>query len=394
MAHYSYLSPDRNWVLIVEMAQGGVFQPCRLTPFDGSSAGHQVGPKGVCVAAAWSPDGKWMYFTVDTGSGWHLWRQKFPAGAPEQITSGATMEGGVAVAPDGKSIVTSLGVYESSVWIHDAGGERALSAEGLASFPQLSRDGKRVYYLRAKSGLSSTFELYSVDLASGVTSRVFPGVSLSSFQLSHDGKQVVYATGQGAKSEVWLAALDQRSRPLRIAASADQPFFGSDREVFFRGWGEKESYIYRFEVHGNARERVDDTPVVDLGGASPDGSWTIAGRRTPQGRLPDTQAIPVHGGTVRKICTGFCGVQWAPDGRYLYVSTGKNMGSIKTGKTFAIPIPPGRQLPDLPAAGIGDGKLPGVREIPQSDLSPGPNPGTYAFYVTRSLSNLYRIPLH
>ena len=99
MAHLSYASPDRKWALVVEMDP--VWQPCRVVPLDGSSPGWQVGPQGKCTAAAWSPDGKWMYFSVEVQNSRHLWRQRFPSGAPEQITSGATEEEGVAVAPDG-----------------------------------------------------------------------------------------------------------------------------------------------------------------------------------------------------------------------------------------------------------------------------------------------------
>jgi hypothetical protein len=53
MAHYAYASPDRKSVLVVEMDQTHAFhQPCRLVPFDGSSAGKQVGPRGTCTSAA------------------------------------------------------------------------------------------------------------------------------------------------------------------------------------------------------------------------------------------------------------------------------------------------------------------------------------------------------
>ncbi|MEP6962433.1 MAG: protein kinase, partial [Acidobacteriota bacterium] len=61
MAHYSYASPDRKSALIVEMDRTASWQPCRLLPLDGTSEGKQVGPLGTCTAAAWSPDGKWMY---------------------------------------------------------------------------------------------------------------------------------------------------------------------------------------------------------------------------------------------------------------------------------------------------------------------------------------------
>ena len=130
MAHFSYASPDRKSVLLVEMDRTGAWQPCRLVPFDGSSAGLEVRPAGGCIAAAWSPDGRWMYLNAQVDGSFHLWRQRFPEGTPEQITFGPNEEEGLAMAPDGKSLVTSIGVRHSSIWMHDAGGDRALSFGG------------------------------------------------------------------------------------------------------------------------------------------------------------------------------------------------------------------------------------------------------------------------
>src|SRR6266496_733299 len=117
MAHRSYLSPDHKSVLLAEM-DATRWLPCRLLPFDGSSPGKPAGPPGnLCTSAAWSPDGKWMYFSADAGKGFHVWRQRFPEGMPEQITSGATQEEGIAMAPDGSSFVTSVGTVQSTIWI-------------------------------------------------------------------------------------------------------------------------------------------------------------------------------------------------------------------------------------------------------------------------------------
>ena len=78
MVHRSFRSPDGKSVLVVEMNASG-WLPCRMVPFDGSSAGHRVGPSPAqCTDAAWSPDGKWMYFAANTGGGYHIWRQRFP----------------------------------------------------------------------------------------------------------------------------------------------------------------------------------------------------------------------------------------------------------------------------------------------------------------------------
>jgi DNA-binding winged helix-turn-helix (wHTH) protein len=137
MVHLSYASPDRKWALALEM--NPVWQPCRLIPIDGSSYGRQVGPKGSCTSAAWSPDGKWMYLGVEVAGSHHLWRQRFPDGEPEQITFGVTEEDGVAVAPGGRSLITSIGMRQSALWIHDAQGDRELSSQGTCRI--LSRQG-------------------------------------------------------------------------------------------------------------------------------------------------------------------------------------------------------------------------------------------------------------
>ena len=85
MAHHSSLSPDGRWVLIVEMDSRSEIVPCRIVPFQGTSAIKIVGPaNGACLSGAWSADGKWIYLTAKTDD-FHIWRQRFPEGDPEQL---------------------------------------------------------------------------------------------------------------------------------------------------------------------------------------------------------------------------------------------------------------------------------------------------------------------
>src|SRR6476619_1284339 len=95
---------------------------------------------------AQTPRGRWMYFTADAGDGFHVWRQRFPDGAPQQLTSGATEEEGVAVDPDGRSLITSVGVSQRSVWLHDGSGDRQISLEGYAFYPILTADGRKLCF--------------------------------------------------------------------------------------------------------------------------------------------------------------------------------------------------------------------------------------------------------
>ncbi len=146
-----------------------------------------------------------MYFSADAGDGFHIWRQHFPAGVPEQMTFGPTEEEGVAVSPDGRSLVTSAGIQESTVWVHNAQGERQISGEGFASLQGLgsngggarhvfSPDGKRVYYLVRKPGSRAykSGELWMTDLDSERAEPVLPGVSMTGFDIAPDGELVTF----------------------------------------------------------------------------------------------------------------------------------------------------------------------------------------------------------
>ena len=283
MAHYSYLSPDRRSVLVVEMTGAHAFtQPCRLVPFDGSSAGRQVGPQGTCLSAAWSPDGRWMYFAAVVGGTSHLWRQRFPDGAPEQITFGPLEEEGIAVAPDGRSLVTSIGMRRSAVWIHDAAGERAIVSEGYASAPRLSRDGTHVFYLfvrdwwlAARGWLTAAADLRSVDLATGKSDTLLSGQSVTAYAISRDEKEVAFTTtnADGA-SQIWLAPLDRRTPPRLIVENGDQVSFGAPGELIFRSLA-KGNALARIKIDGTGFERIPTVSFLDKGEVSPDGEWVI-----------------------------------------------------------------------------------------------------------------------
>jgi hypothetical protein len=54
-----------------------------------------------------------------TGGSTHIWRQRFPSEKPEQLTSGPTGEEGIAMAPDGRSLITSVGSTERATYVHD-----------------------------------------------------------------------------------------------------------------------------------------------------------------------------------------------------------------------------------------------------------------------------------
>src|SRR5580698_11105969 len=210
MAHFSHLSSDHKWVLVAEMGADKRMIPCQLVTFSGGAA-RSVGPQsGSCDYAAWSPDGKWMYFNSDAGSkGYHIWRQAFPDGVPQQLTASLGDEEGIAMAPDGKSLVTSVGNSERSIWVHDPAGERQVSSQGYSYSPRLSSDGSRVFYLETanSSRVGHGGELWVLDLGTGQASKVLPGIAVLTFSVSPDDKQVAFDTvDANGRHHLWLCS--------------------------------------------------------------------------------------------------------------------------------------------------------------------------------------------
>ena len=389
MAHYSFLSPDQKSILAVEMDPAWL--PCKLVTMETGSQARQVGPSGSCTAAAWSPDGKWMYFTAQANGGSHLWRQRFPNGAPEQITAGPGEEEGLAMAPDGKSLISSVGARKSSVWMHDAAGERPLSPEGSAASPKFSSDGKRVYYLLRKKTADAS-ELWFTERASGMSHAALPGVLLIDFDISRDGQQVAFTTGNGSDFQIFLALLDGSAAPRLVVRGGNKVSFGPPGELVFRQLGAHATYLARVKTDGTGLERILDDPIAGMGFVSPDGSWaTVSG----VGQADGTFAVSVNDRTRKLICSGLCQPRLSADGASLFVTM--NPTPAEARPTLVFPIPPGAGLPALPAQGWGPHageELRGIQKIGKDWPAPGPDPQTYAFVKSEFVANLFRIPLH
>jgi len=394
MAHRSYRSPDGASVLVVEM--DGTWQPCRIVPFDGHSAGRTIGPHGPCTSGAWSPDGKSVYLSVNAGDGFHIWRQQLD-GEPEQLTSGQTEEEGVAVAPDGRSIITSVGVQRRSVWMLDRGRERPVSAEGYAYWPLLSADGRKVFYrVTPTAGTGQTpSELWVTDLDSGRSERLMAERLVDHYDVRADGRIVASVEDGNGKPQLWLGSMDVSTSPRPIpGAQGDNPVFGPSGEIAFRTREDGSYWLSRVREDGTGRARLTRMYSHVLGQASPDGLWVscMSIAATSLCSLRGEAPIPVFpaGPTVR--------LRWSPDGSWLYFSIQlTETSAFGSGRTYVIPLARGAILPPMPEGGFRSeadlAAIPGVRVLQIGDLAPGPTPDTYAFSKTTITRNLYRVPV-
>jgi len=407
MGHRSYPSPDRAWALVVEMDGTGGWAPCRVVPLDGSLPGRQVGPPdGGCTFAGWSPDGTSIYLSSSAGSAYHIWRQPFPDGAPEQITSGPTEEEGVALAPDGRSLVTAVGLRQRSIGLRDGSADRQISLEGYAFNPKFTRDGKRLFYqvFRSASALDGPSELWVADVDSGRSEHFFSNIASAgtsgssggggSYDISPDGRRVVLTMADPeGRFRLWLVPIDRSTPPQQIPnIEGHQPVFGPPGEIVFRANEGNRRGLYRVREDGRGLRKAIEDPA-DLLGVSLDGRSLVA-----WGDSQGATVYPLDGGAPIRVWGRDVRLRWSSDGRSLFLSVSSTAGTLySSGRTYVIPLEPGRLLPDIPSKGFQTeaeiAALPGVRIIEAADVAPGPTSNVYAFSRETTQRNLYRIPV-
>ena len=406
MAHHAYLSPDGKWVLVVQMDEKGEIGQCRVVPFDGSGREQLVGPAGaMCRTGAWSPDGKWVYLSTNQGGRFHIWRQRFPKGAPEQVTSGPTEEEGITIERDGRSFLTSVGTQDWTIWIHDEKGEHQMSSEGEAFSATFSADGTKLFYLK-RAGQNDVVELWSTELTSGRTDRVVPAYGIdatlpdyyASYAVTKEGDRVAFVKNdQKGISHLWIASTDHRSSPEQLASaeSEDEPMFLPNGNLLYRASEGGKNYIYTRQQDGSGRKKLLEEAILDLTAVSPDGRWIVvlqkddANKDHPYREL----AYPNDGGRPVVVC-GACFAGWSVDGKYLIVQTGPAPNSQS--QAYLLSVSGKRGLPELPPEGLGGGE--DLRKASRGIILPRGvdsvlGPENYSYTVTNIRRNIYRLPI-
>ena len=192
-------------------------------------------------------------------------------------------------------------------------------------------------------------------------------------------------TNADGQSQIWLAPLDRRTPPRLIVEAGDQVSFGAPGELIFRSLA-KGNALARIKTDGTGFERIPTASFLEKGDVSPDGEWVII-------RAPATSGSP------RRRSTGRSDAWWRSEnnlprrrgqlhsrlvfGREVLLRRRVNTSTSSTRRTFAIPVPAGKALPDFSVGGITDLKqaaaLPGARTIEEGLISPGSDPSTYVF---------------
>jgi dipeptidyl aminopeptidase/acylaminoacyl peptidase len=188
------VSLDGRRVAVILRKQG------KRTLYTLSAEGGDVRPVGekidVTSAAAWSPDGKWIVTTGDDGTGLGLFRIPVAGGEPIRLTKGAASN--PVLSPDGSLIVYTGPIVSSPGSLQvvrpdgtpvetptiqvRVGGERYRFVPG----------SRKVVYIQGSVVAKATFHL--IDLTTKKTQQLsnFDSSSTRTFDVTPDGKQVVF----------------------------------------------------------------------------------------------------------------------------------------------------------------------------------------------------------
>ena len=204
-----------------------------------------------------------------------------------------------------------------------------------------------------------------------------------SYDVSPDGRQVVYASvDRDGRSQLWVAPIDRSSPARQIGHSGETlPHFGPRGQILFRLAEGNFNYLEQMNQDGSGRSKVLPYPIIEVQGISPGRRWLMAIATYSEGNsvVPKVVAIPLDGGPPRNICASYCLPEWSSSGRYLFVPV-EASSPTTPGRSLAIPVGPGEELPELPPEGIQPlaepSVIPGAQSINRAELVPGIGPLT------------------
>ena len=248
---------------------------------------------------AWSPSGRFIYFTSSRGGGLNIWRVPVSesgaaAGPGQQLTTGAGPDLELAAAPDGKRLAFAVLGINSDVWrlpVDPATGRPTgdpavlLGTTRVESRAAWSHDGKSIAFNSDRQG---DMNLWIRGVADGVERQVTTGPG-GDYQpdWAPNGSTLVFFSSRSGNNEIWS---------VNIASGA--------LTQLTRGPGTKTNPFY-----------------------APDGS-TIAYHSDQDGRI-EAWVMNADGSGARKLTTGGAGghfMRWTADGKGLFLMARTPLG--------------------------------------------------------------------
>jgi TolB protein len=144
-----------------------------LMDFDGFGERCLVANESINLLPAWSPDGRFIYFSSYLQGGPHAWRVEVSSGRMNQVSKQRGLNIGVAAAPDGSAIALTLSKDDNSeIYRMAPDGTKPVRLTNnfaIDASPTWSPDSKQIAFVSERSGNP---QIYVMPAAGGEPRRL------------------------------------------------------------------------------------------------------------------------------------------------------------------------------------------------------------------------------
>jgi Tol biopolymer transport system component/predicted Ser/Thr protein kinase len=339
-------SPGGGRIAYWGLPKDGVQRDIWTIGVDGGEPVRVTNDAAIDWTPAWSPDGRFLYFSSNRSGGFSLWRVAideatgFVSGPPSAVLIPRPGIGRINVGADGTSIALVSSVFESHIGAlaFDAaqgtvGARRVVaSSSAEARLPAVSRDGQRFAFYQTASNGQEDLWVGNVD-GTGLRQLTDDLAHDRGPRWSADGQTLLFMSDRSGTYQSWRIRVDgsgltQVTADPRIVA---QPVWSPDgTRAISRG---RESVVLMFDPNVDvARQQVRALPP------HPDGftpwAWSPDGTRVA-GYLLSRPGFGIAIYTVAtqtyEVVARF-GIQpaWLPDSRHLLYTYQNNVVLLDT----------------------------------------------------------------
>jgi serine/threonine protein kinase/Tol biopolymer transport system component len=295
---------DNSGVLVTASEQTGIGAQIWFLAWPGSEARQVTSALNSYIDLSMTADSGTLA-AVQSEAVVNLWvSQTADLSRTRQITSGVGRNDGtrgIAWAPDGKIVYSSLAGGRQNIWMIDADGRgnKQLSADARRNRdPAVSPDGRYVVWQSNRTGNTN---IWRMDIDGSALRQLTESVEAGFPQISPDGKWVLYQeySNRGRRTTLWKVAIDGGTPMQLTETDSNSPVISPDGKLI--------AYTYRDDASGQIK-----VALIPFEGGPP----TTAFDLPPESRLNERRISPI---------------QWTPDGHGLaFIRTSSGVSNIWT----------------------------------------------------------------
>ena len=205
LANYPSWAP--NGKVVYALNSGGNFELYLIDPREGTPK-QLTANSGNNNYPVVSPDGRYVVFSSDRSGALCLWRIDIDGSNPKQLTSQTSLN--PSFAPDSRTIVyiSQANITTLSTVSIDGGETRQLT-KNLSTFPVFSPDGTRIA-CRYSEDRNSPYGISIIPATGGPPIKAFPEPSGFTLPIrwTPDGKAILYGITRRGVTNLWMQPVD------------------------------------------------------------------------------------------------------------------------------------------------------------------------------------------